>query len=72
MLMIMSKPSEDKAITLRSSKSKTQNGYNPNDTHVSDMRGTNTQLNLEDDEKFDLELLKRLVKIVEVLQDIED
>ncbi len=36
------------------------------------MRGASTHLNLEDDEKFDLELLKRLAKIVEVLQDIED
>jgi hypothetical protein len=36
------------------------------------MRSAITQVNLEDNEKFDIELLKRLVKIVEVLQDIED
>jgi hypothetical protein len=36
------------------------------------MRSAIPQEDLEDDEKFDAELLKRLAKIVEVLQDIED
>ncbi len=36
------------------------------------MRNAKSHMNLEDDEKFDLELLKRLGKIVEVLQNIED
>jgi hypothetical protein len=36
------------------------------------MRSAILPVNLEDDEKFDAELLKRLVKIIEVLQDIED
>jgi hypothetical protein len=36
------------------------------------MRTANPPVNLEDDEKFDSDLLKRLAKIVEVLQDIED
>jgi len=36
------------------------------------MRSANQPVNIEDDEKFDLELLKRIAKIVEVLQDIED
>jgi hypothetical protein len=36
------------------------------------MRSAIPQMNLEDDEKFDTELLKRLAKIVEVLQNIED
>lgn len=36
------------------------------------MRNANPRANLEDDEKFDSDLLRRLAKIVEVLQDIED
>ncbi len=51
---------------------KRKNGYNPNITTLSGMRSAITQMNLEDDEKFDTELLKRLAKIVEVLQNIED
>jgi hypothetical protein len=38
----------------------------------SSMRNANPPINIEDDEKFDPDLLKRLVKIVAVLQDIED
>ncbi len=38
----------------------------------SSMRSPNPQVNLEDDEKFDVDLLRRLAKIVEILQDIED
>lgn len=36
------------------------------------MRTSDPPVNLEDDVKFDADLLKRLAKIVEVLQDIED
>jgi hypothetical protein len=36
------------------------------------MRSANPPVNIEDDEKYDSDLLRRLVKIVEVLQDIED
>jgi len=36
------------------------------------MRSANPRTNLEDEEKFDSDLLRRLAKIVEVLQDIED
>jgi hypothetical protein len=36
------------------------------------MRDAISQVNIEDDVKFDIELRKRLVKILEVLQDIED
>lgn len=36
------------------------------------MRSANSRANLEADEKFDSDLLRRLAKIVEVLQDIED
>ena len=38
----------------------------------SNMPTVNHPVNIEDDEKFDADLLKRLAKIVEVLQDIED
>jgi hypothetical protein len=36
------------------------------------MRRADPPVNLEDGEKFDSDLLKRLAKIVEVLQNIED
>jgi hypothetical protein len=36
------------------------------------MRSAIPQVNLEDDEKLDIELLKRLAKVIEVLEDIED
>jgi hypothetical protein len=36
------------------------------------MRSVNHPPNIEDDEKFDSDLLKRLAKIVEILQDLED
>jgi hypothetical protein len=36
------------------------------------MSGTIPLANLEEDQKFDHNLIKRLVKIVEFLQDIED
>ena len=39
---------------------------------VSTMRSADPPVNLEDEEKFDSDLLKRLAKIVEVLQNIED
>jgi hypothetical protein len=38
----------------------------------SNMRSPSPRANLEDDEKFDSDLLRRLAKIVEVLQNIED
>ena len=38
----------------------------------STMKRADPQVNLEDDEKFDSDLLRRLAKIVEVLQNIED
>lgn len=39
---------------------------------VSSMRSASQPANLEDDEKFDSDLLKRIAKILEALQDIED
>jgi hypothetical protein len=36
------------------------------------MSGTIPLANLEEDQKFDSDLLKRLAKVVEMLQDLED
>jgi len=36
------------------------------------MRSANPLVNLEDDQKFDSDVLKRLAKVVEMLQNLED
>jgi hypothetical protein len=49
-----------------------KNRYNFGSVQSLSMRDVNQPINIEDDQRFDSDLLKRLAKIVEILQNIED
>jgi hypothetical protein len=49
-----------------------KNRYNFGNSQSLNMRDVNQPINIEDDQRFDSDLLKRLAKIVEILQNIED
>jgi len=49
-----------------------ENRYNTGEAIHSSMRSANPLVNLEDDQKFDSDVLKRLAKVVEMLQNLED
>ena len=49
-----------------------KNRYNFGNSQSLNMRDVNQPINIEDDQRFDSDLLKRLARIVEILQNIED
>jgi len=72
MQSICLKPQRERLFYFEVRSLNQENCYNKSSSMQSSMRTATTLADIEEDQKFDRALVKRLAKIVEVLQNIED